>query len=582
MTGRTAFAFSMAGLLVAATLGLAPFADGPPRARAACGGEVGDPQALFSFEPAQSADFQVSGAAPLTVSATFLLDVLTPKGSTAVLHWGDGSRPTPFTAQDCGDDTINWPVQTHRHTYAIPGQYMIEWSFSVIITSLKVPVALVIAQQAQAPTPTTAPTQAPTATPPPAAPTATPAATSTQPPATATPASPTTLPAQGVTPVTSSPTPTPRGTSTAAAPATAVASGVLLPTSGASPSPAPAADREPDLPAVLSEMPRIDEISTDPGVAATNIALAGFTLWVLFSSVLLNQVLQDNRAEIDAKTGRLTRPLRRLAKRTGGSRGGRGALITAGVVLVMTGLIYGFLSPDLGLNRASLLLCMSAILGVGIVTYVCSGLEAAVTRRSHGLRASVRPYPASIAVAIASVALSRLTHIQPGVVYGFVASAAITGPGEVERRKQGAIAIFPVVAALALSVVALAIVEPIRANNGAASSFAGQLAIGAGIIIFIGGIEGVVFNMIPIAMTDGGKLFAWRKPVWAATAIVAAFLAWHVLLNRDRQSFDALRQASSVSILVTFAFYSAISVGLWAFFRRRAGGSAASPDPGNS
>ena len=570
MKGRSAIALSIAVLVAAASLGLLLSPNGPRPALAACGGEVGDPQALFSFDPALSADFQVSGPAPLTVSATFLLDVLTPKGSTASLSWGDGSGATPFTAQDCGDDTINWPIQTHKHTYGSPGEYKIEWSFSIISTSLKVPVAFVIAQQAQAPTPTQVPTQAPTATLPPAAPTATPAGTSTQPPAALPVASPIAPPT-----VANSPSPTAAPTST---PTPTAAAGLgVLPDPGASPSPPPVREREPDLPEVLSDMPRIDDISTDRGVIATNIALAGVTLWVLFSSVLLNQVLQDNRAEIDARTGRLTRPLRRLARRTGGSSGGRGAVVTAAIVLGLTGLIYGFLSPSFGLNRASLLLCLSAILGVGIVTYVCSGLEAAVTRRSHGLAASVRPYPASIAVAVASVALSRLTHIQPGVVYGFVASAAITGPGEVERRKQGAIAVFPVVAALALSIVALAVVEPIRANEGAAASFTGQLAIGAGIIVFIGGIEGVAFNMIPIAMTDGGKLFAWRKPVWAAIATVSAFLAWHVLINRDRQSFDALRQASSLSILVTFAFYSAISIGLWAFFRRRAGDNAASP-----
>ena len=318
-------------------------------------------------------------------------------------------------------------------------------------------------------------------------------------------------------------------------------------------------------------MPRIDDISTDVGTVATNIVFAGVTLWVLFSSVLLNQVLQDNRGEIDEKTGRLTRPFRRFVKRSGGSLRGMAPAVVAAIVLAATGLIYGFLDPGFGFNRASLLLFLSAILGIGIMTYLCSGLEVAVTRRAHGLAASVRPYPASIAVAIASVVVSRLMDLQPGVVYGFVASTAITGPGLVEGRKQGGITVFPVVAALALSIIAFAVVEPIRASDAAAASFFGQLAIGVGIIVFIGGIEGVAFNMIPLAVTDGGKLFAWRKPVWAAIALLSAFLAWHVLLNRDRQSFDAVRKASSLSILVIFAFYSLLSLALWLYFRRRRG-----------
>ena len=110
MKGRSAFALAVAALAFAVSLGLTPVLGELGTARAACGGTLGEPQALFAFQPS-SDGFQVSGPAPLTVSATWLLDVVVPKGSTASLDWGDGSPPTPFTAQDCGDETINWPIQ---------------------------------------------------------------------------------------------------------------------------------------------------------------------------------------------------------------------------------------------------------------------------------------------------------------------------------------------------------------------------------------------------------------------------------------------------------------------------------------
>ena len=581
MKGRSAFALAVAALAFAVSLGLTPVLGELGTARAACGGTLGEPQALFAFQPS-SDGFQVSGPAPLTVSATWLLDVVVPKGSTASLDWGDGSPPTPFTAQDCGDETINWPVQTHSHIYASPRGYDMYWNFSIIVTSVRLPVAFVTAAQPQAATATAAPapTQAPTATPPPATPTlaAAPPATA---PATAAPAAVSTpAPAPTVSATAASTaTAVPTATATASATATATAAVAAAISSATSSTRAPASP-EADLPETLRSMPRIDEISTDGGTIATNIVFAGVTLWVLFSSVLLNQVLQDNRSFIDAKTARFARPIRRLGRRPSAVAGHGATVVTMLAVLGITGLVYEFLNPEFGLNRGSLLLFLSSVLGVGILTYVCSGLEAAVTRRGHGIAAAVRPFPAAIAVSVVAVALSRLVNLQPGIVYGFVASAAITGSGQVEGRKQGAITVFPVVAALALSVIALAIVEPIRANEQAAASFLGQLAIGAGIIIFIGGIEGVAFNMIPLAVTDGGKLFAWRKPVWAGIALVAAFLAWHVLLNRDRQSFDALRTASSASILVIFVLYSLFSVALWAYFRRRGHGppAVAAPD----
>jgi hypothetical protein len=563
MKASSAFALSVAAAVLAACLGLTWLSDGPRTARAGCGDNAADPPALFAFQP-PAKDFQVVGPAPLALSATWLIDAVVPAGSTASLDWGDGSAPTPFSAKDCGGGMINWPVQTLTHTFTSEGPYQVTWSLHTIDVNLKVPVVFVTVGQAETATAVTTPppTQAATPTAPAATSTTTAAPSPTQPAATAAVA------ATATTPAAPSPTPSLTPTPSPAA-ATAVAA---LSSSSPSPSPAPKGD----LPETLFSAPRFDEISTDPGTVATNALLAGATLWVLFSSVLLNQVLQDNRSEIDAKTARLAGPLRRLVGRAGG-QGNRGVTVaTAVVVVALTGLIYGFLDPGFGANRESLLLFLSAVLGVGILTYACSGLEALATRRGHGLSAAVRPYPASIAVAVASVALSRMLDLQPGVVYGFVASAAITGPGEIERHKQGSVTIYPVLAALILSIAALLAIEPLRGNSEAASSFAGQLAIGAGIIIFIGGIEGVAFNMVPLAVTDGGKLFAWRKPVWAVLALVSAFLAWHVLLNRDRQNFETLRETSSLTIFVIFVFYSALSIGLWVYFWRRGRGPDAS------
>jgi len=98
-------------------------------------------------------------------------------------------------------------------------------------------------------------------------------------------------------------------------------------------------------------------------------------------------------------------------------------------------------------------------------------------------------------------------------------------------------------------------------------------------LVFIGGLEGVAFNMIPLSVTDGGKLFRWRRSVWASVALLAGFLFWHVLLNSDRQFFDALRQAESLAVLALFLLYTGLSFGLWAYFRWRPGSTAPTPQP---
>ena len=141
MKGRSAFALSAAVLTSAACLGLlASLSGGAKIARATCGDAPGEPEALFTFQP-PSVGFQVSGPAPLLVTATWVLDIAVVKGSTAALDWGDGSPPTPFSAQDCGDDiAINWTPQSHSHTFTSPGQYLISWNVVTFVASFNIPV----------------------------------------------------------------------------------------------------------------------------------------------------------------------------------------------------------------------------------------------------------------------------------------------------------------------------------------------------------------------------------------------------------------------------------------------------------
>ncbi len=542
-TPRAVLGGGLSVLMLVAAIAVA-LLPSPRSARAACGDSLEEPEVIFAFNPPLNDVYEVRGTAPLDVTVTWVPGALVPVGSTATIDWGDGSAPTPFYGTDCGDGiAMDWPPQTHAHTYNSAGNYTLSWAITSIMLNVSVPIGFVVAEPAQTPTPTATPTLA-TASPTPA-PASAVANTAVPGPAT------TVLASSPTTAATASPSPT--RVSPSATPASPTPTAVL-PAATAPPemptSTGPAAP-EADIPEALRAMPRLEQVATDTGTIATNLALAGVTIWVLFSSVLLNQVLQEHRSEIDDRTSRFTRPLRRFvgeATHIGTPR----RILEPVLILALTGVIYGLLDPGFGVNRSSAVLFLSVILGVGVVTYACSGIEALMTRRTFGVAAAVRPYPASLAIAIASVAISRIIGLQPGVVYGFAASCAIIGPGGIDERRQGRVTIFPVLTAIVLSVTAWLLIEPLRANASVSSSFLGQVGIAAGIIVFIGGLEGVAFNMIPLSVTDGGKLFRWHPPVWAAVALLASFLFWHVVINRDRQFFDALRQAESLAVLALF------------------------------
>jgi hypothetical protein len=316
----------------------------------------------------------------------------------------------------------------------------------------------------------------------------------------------------------------------------------------------------------------ITEVSRDPDVLATNLVIAGVTVWVLFTSVLLNQVLQANRAEIDQRTARVTGPLRRARSRVRvpGSRKGPGwarRLISPALVLVLTGVIYSVLEPGFGLNQQTAVLFGSAVVGVGLVTYLSSSVESLSLRRFAGARAAIRPYPAGIAVAAGSVVVSRLLDLQPGVMYGFVASCAVASGVEIGRRESGRVALAPVTVALAVAVGAWLLVGPIRDLNESSSGWFPAVLEASVIVIFIGGIEGIVISMLPLGETDGGKIYHWNRWLWLAITLTAAFLTWHVLLGRERAYFSGLREAASLTVLVVFLIYTALTAAAWAYFR---------------
>jgi hypothetical protein len=83
------------------------------------------------------------------------------------------------------------------------------------------------------------------------------------------------------------------------------------------------------------------------------------------------------------------------------------------------------------------------------------------------------------------------------------------------------------------------------------------------------GIETLLLGMIPIAATDGGKIYRWHRSLWAIFALAAAFLTWYVLLGRERSHFSDLRQTSSIAVTGLFVGYTMLTIGAWAFFSFR-------------
>jgi hypothetical protein len=139
-------------------------------------------------------------------------------------------------------------------------------------------------------------------------------------------------------------------------------------------------------PDIVTGVPDPTAISTDPGVIGTNVTLAIIaTIVILLSSQIFNQTIEENNRDIEAFLKRYVRPFAapftglRNVWRSAFSGSPRNSRIAAiGVVLGATALVYGFLEPRFKLNKDGILLLISAVVALGTITYVYSGMEARV------------------------------------------------------------------------------------------------------------------------------------------------------------------------------------------------------------
>lgn len=316
----------------------------------------------------------------------------------------------------------------------------------------------------------------------------------------------------------------------------------------------------------------------DPAVVGTNLILTVLLVFLFgLTAEIFNSTMDANRSEIQSWWPRLMRgPLRvlRPLSATGSvldrlSGTGRiGSALHVLIVLGLMGVIYGFLSPDFGLNSQSLLLFASLVIGLGFITYFAEGSSSLVAKRRYRAITSIRLYGTAVVVAIVAVIVSRSVSLEPGLVYGFIASAVIVAPVTLTKRADAAIVLVPAVGLLVVSVSAWLLLGPVReiaAGGSWPSAFAETILA----MIVVAGLEGLFITMIPLRFMDGAAVMGWSRIAWALTFGTVTFLWWQLLLNQDRAYAAALEHTNVQVVLGTLGVFVVTTGGLWSYFRFR-------------
>lgn len=173
----------------------------------------------------------------------------------------------------------------------------------------------------------------------------------------------------------------------------------------------------------------------------------------------------------------------------------------------------------------------------------------------------------TLILAALCVLITRLTSIQPGYVYGIVGAVVFAGP--LTRDDEGQMAWRAALALLGLAVGAWLLRVPIDLAAGRPPAGPALFIDKMLVAVFVAGVEGLVFGLIPIRFMLGHPLSGWRRWRWLGLWAAGILLFAHVILYPVSDYEPDPGVVGIVTVFVTVLIYGAVAVGFWWYFRER-------------
>lgn len=302
------------------------------------------------------------------------------------------------------------------------------------------------------------------------------------------------------------------------------------------------------------------QVSTDPAVIGTNLLLAIILVLLMpFPGELFNKTLEENYDRVKTWWGRFSPSF------GAGESAGPGALI--GVALA-GGLLTGLLDPGFGLNLRSAAIFLGGLIAVAMIMALGVGLSAWLVRKeSVGVRLSVTALPGALAVAVACVVLSRAIGYQPGYIYGVLAGLSVAGV--VSRLAQGRAA---ALAAGSLGVVSLGawlLWTALQPSLSAAPGFGTVVLDTLLAAVFVAGLEGMAFGLVPMRFLAGRQVLDWSRWAWTLLFGIGIFAVLHLLAHPGQGYGPTESAVPFITVVAMFVGFGVLSVGFWSWFRYR-------------
>jgi alpha-tubulin suppressor-like RCC1 family protein len=359
----------------------------------------------------------------------------------------------------------------------------------------------------------------------------------------------------------------------------------------------------PTPPSFRSSVPTPAQVNLSPAVLAASLALAGGVIVLVpFPGSLFNSTLRANYDEITRRARRARRRardvalrpwdgLRRRLGRDGGHGAGQAAVEPAsdvsaagevppeerhdfwwspfgvGLFILLTALLSGFLDPAFGLNEPSIATFVGMLIGLAVVL-AAFDLPLALLYRRRSVDFWMRALPATVAVSVACVLISRLTDFHPGYLYGLV--IAIVAAEKFDKRTEGRLMAAGTLTTIAVAAVAwfgLGVVSPMASASADPGPplIVVQTALS---MVVVAGVQVVAFGMLPLSFLAGESVKQWSLPVWAALLAFGWVAFGIVILNPQNGYLSDTTRTPLFTIVALLVLFSVGSVLFWYYFHR--------------
>ncbi len=322
------------------------------------------------------------------------------------------------------------------------------------------------------------------------------------------------------------------------------------------------ASGEPDAPSVLGATVPLQSTGLTAGHALLTAAVTVILLLIVgYPSLLLGNTLGDEK-NYDRIFGRATAWWKKATGRMRRPKVPGWVPVAIGMTAATT--IAGFVDPGFGLNLGSLRMLVSVALAFVIQNLVGWWLVRRALRITDpDLKPGIRFKFGSLPILLVAVVASRLVGFEPGMVFGLI--VGLSFGGELAKTKQARVVLVGAGYAFGLAMVGWLgysiVVSAAGADPGFWATFASETLSG----LAVSGVASLPVALLPMAFTEGGALFAWKKAVWALCYAIGLFSFFVILLPLPFSWGEV--GAPLATWIGLYVAYAVLAVGVWGWFR---------------